>query len=193
MLWIRINFFQPAGSNGVRNLAWLAIAMLASLPLTGCKSDEAKAKEEPAATMSKEEKIRALYEMEADKKRQAVENAAKERQADQPPPVSDFNDFLARLRAAIASRDAFALAPLMTNDFGYNMNPVMQGPGVFQFWDQNNTWVELEYVLNEDWVPSGNYMVAPPQFADPQAQYRGFRGGARLINGGWRFAYFIDG
>ena len=33
-------------------------------------------------------------------------------------------------------------------------------------------------------------MVAPPQFATDQ-QYNGWRAGIRLVNGSWKFAYFV--
>jgi hypothetical protein len=36
-------------------------------------------------------------------------------------------------------------------------------------------------------------MVAPPQFADPSAEYTGYRAGIRRVNGSWKFAYFVNG
>ncbi len=36
-------------------------------------------------------------------------------------------------------------------------------------------------------------MVAPPQFADPAADYNGYRAGIRRVNGSWKFAYFVNG
>jgi hypothetical protein len=61
---------------------------------------------------------------------------------------------------------------------------------VFDYWERNNLWPELKLVLNEKFVPSGNYMVAPPEVTyDPD--YKGYRAGLQLVNGSWRFAFFV--
>jgi hypothetical protein len=105
----------------------------------------------------------------------------------------DFQAFLGRLRLAVQAHDVNAVAAMMTVDFGYRLTPVGSGPGVFQYWDENNIWPELTAVLAEKFVPKGDYMVAPPQFADPTAQYDGYRAGIRRVNGSWKFAYFVNG
>ncbi len=48
----------------------------------------------------------------------------------------------------------------------------------------------LQLVLGERWVPKGNFMVSPPEFAtDPN--YHGYRAGIANVNGSWKFAYFV--
>ena len=115
---------------------------------------------------------------------------------DQAPHIPDqngdvtFQAFLGRLRAAAGARDMQTIASMMTPDFGYHINPDMQGDGVFQYWDQNNVWPELRAVLQQKFVPAGNFMVAPPAFVnDPQ--YHGYRAGIAMVNGSWKFAYFV--
>ncbi len=105
----------------------------------------------------------------------------------------DFQAFIGRLRQAVKAHDVNVVASMMTSDFGYRLNPVGSGDGVFQYWDQNNLWPELDAVLAENFVPKESYMVAPPQFADPAAQYEGYRAGVRRVNGSWKFAYFVNG
>lgn len=105
----------------------------------------------------------------------------------------DFQAFLGRLRKAVHAHDVNAVAAMMTEDFGYRLVPEGSGPGVFQYWDENNLWVELDAVLAERFVPKDTYMVAPPQFADTASAYDGYRAGIRRINGSWKFAYFVNG
>ncbi len=118
--------------------------------------------------------------------------------ANQPPSVDesdsmDFQAFVGRLRKAVEAHDVNAVATMMTPDFGYRLEPVGSGPGVFQYWDENNLWVELKGILAERFVPNGAYMVAPPQFVDAAADYTGYRAGIRRVNGSWKFAYFVNG
>ncbi len=102
-----------------------------------------------------------------------------------------FQAFRNRLRKAVAKRDVATLAPMMAGDFGYSWESGGQGPGVFDYWTHNNLWPELDLVLREKFVPSGNYMVAPPEVTfDPD--YKGYRAGLQLVNGAWRFAYFVS-
>ena len=70
---------------------------------------------------------------------------------------------------------------------------IAQGAGVFQYWDENGLWVELDGILSERFVQKEDYMVAPPQFADPAADYTGYRAGIRRENGSWKFVYFVNG
>src|SRR3989442_12594497 len=84
--------------------------------------------------------------------------------ADQSGDVS-FQGFIGRLRKAAAARDMQALAAMMTPDFGYRLEPPGEGEGVFQYWDENGLWKELQLVLADKFVPKGDYMVSPPQFA----------------------------
>jgi hypothetical protein len=105
----------------------------------------------------------------------------------------DFQAFVGRLRKAVAKRDTETLKSMMTDDFGYKLEPPMSGPGVFQYWEQENLWPELDGILSERFVKKGNYMVAPPQFADPSLNYDGYRIGITRVRGSWKFAYFVNG
>jgi len=105
----------------------------------------------------------------------------------------DFQAFVGRLKKAVTNRDIATLKSMMTDDFGYKLEPPMAGPGVFQYWDQENLWPELDGVLSERFVKKGNYMVAPPQFADPSLNYDGYRIGITRVKGSWKFAYFVNG
>ena len=102
----------------------------------------------------------------------------------------NFQGFLGRLRKAVAAHDLQTVAPMMTTTFGYRLDPVGEGDGVFQYWDDNLLWPQVQAVLSEHFVPSGNFMVAPPEFAkDPN--FHGYRAGITSVNGVWKFAYFV--
>jgi hypothetical protein len=105
----------------------------------------------------------------------------------------DFQAFLGRLRKAVAKRDVETLKSMMTDDFGYKLEPPMSGPGVFQYWEQENLWPELDGILSERFVKKGAFMVSPPQFADPSLNYDGYRIGIARVRGSWKFAYFVHG
>ena len=105
----------------------------------------------------------------------------------------DFQAFVGRLRKAVANRDVETIKSMMTNDFGYKLEPAMSGPGAFQYWDQENLWPELDGILSEKFVKKGAFMVAPPQFADPSLNYDGYRVGITRVRGSWKFAYFVNG
>jgi hypothetical protein len=121
------------------------------------------------------------------------------------PEDVDFQAFVGRLRKAVANRDREMLKSMMTETFGYKLEPKMQGiepnetgPGVFQYWEQEDLWPELDGILSEKFVkkktPGGpEFMVAPPQFADPSLNYDGYRAGITRIKGSWKFAYFVNG
>jgi len=105
----------------------------------------------------------------------------------------DFQAFIGRLRKAVASRDTETIKSMMTEDFGYKLEPPLSGPGVFQYWEQENLWPELDGILSERFVKKGNFMVAPPQFADASLNYDGYRIGITRVKGSWKFAYFVNG
>jgi hypothetical protein len=105
----------------------------------------------------------------------------------------DFQAFVGRLRKAVATRDLATLKSMMTDDFGYKLEPPMAGPGVFQYWEQENLWPELDGILAEKFVKKGNFLVAPPQFADSSLNYDGYRAGITRVKGSWKFAYFVNG
>jgi uncharacterized protein YceK len=105
----------------------------------------------------------------------------------------DFQAFVGRLRKAVASHDVNVLAQMMTSDFGYSLKPEKSGEGVFKYWDDQNLWPEIDGILSEKFIKKGEYMVAPPQFANEALNYDGYRAGIRRINGSWKFTYFVNG
>ncbi len=112
---------------------------------------------------------------------------------------TNFIAFLSRLRMAVAKRDMQTIASMMTPDFGYRLEPPGEGDGVFAYWDKNNVWPELNLVLREKFVADGVFMTSPPEFvkskisSGPNAKpYTGYRAGITLVEGGWRFAYFVN-
>ena len=105
----------------------------------------------------------------------------------------DFQAFVGRLRKAVANHDIAILKSMMTDDFGYKLEPAMSGQGVFQYWDDQGLWPELDGILSEKFVKKGGFMVAPPQFADASLNYDGYRVGIIRVRGSWKFAYFVNG
>jgi len=109
----------------------------------------------------------------------------------------DFKAFVGRLRKAVQAHDMNALASMMTPNFAYVLGATpaedRTGEGVFQYWDENGLWIELSGILSEGFVVKENYMVAPPQFADPASDYTGYRAGIQRVRGSWKFAYFVNG
>ena len=124
------------------------------------------------------------------KKKDADKDKAKEAAMDDMSNDPDFQAFLGRLRKAVAAHDAQTVAGMMTPNFGYRLDPVGEGDGVFQYWDEELLWPQLQSVLGGHFVPKGNFMVAPPEFAtDPN--FHGFRAGITSVDGVWKFAYFV--
>lgn len=121
----------------------------------------------------------------AEKKKDTAASAV----PDMPDRSGDvsFQSFVGRLRTAVAKRDAVVLASMMTPNFGYDLEKNLSGPGVFQYWDENGLWEELNLVVNEKWVPFENYMVAP----NPGTA--GFHAGVTQVGGSWKFIYFVKG
>ena len=133
-----------------------------------------------------------FFSKSAKDKKAALKKRAKAELRDESSDV-DFQAFIGRLRKAVASHDMNALSGMMTSNFGYRLNPEKSGDGVFQHWDEENLWPELEGILSEKFVKKGDYMVAPPQFADESLNYDGYRAGIRRVNGSWKFVYFVNG
>jgi hypothetical protein len=131
----------------------------------------------------------------AQKKEKARKEALKKKaKADlREPQDVDFQAFVGRLRKAVAKRDVETLKSMMTDDFGYKLEPPMSGAGVFQYWEQENLWPELDGILSERFVKKGAFMVSPQQFADPSLNYDGYRAGITRVRGSWKFAYFVNG
>ena len=155
----------------MRTLASLLLVF--AIALTGCKSAAKRKKDQETAAQKK-----------------------KDLEATANPDV-DFQAFLGRLRKAVAVRDMNTIAAMMTADFAYVMgdgpDQDRKGEGVFQFWDENGLWPELEGILSEKFVSKDDFMVAPPQFANPAVNYEGYRAGIRRVGGSWKFAYFVYG
>jgi len=130
-------------------------------------------------------------------------NSKKPAKTSKPPSLGeasadvDFQAFVSRLRKAVKAHDLNMLASMMTPDFAYVLGATpaedRQGAGVFKYWDDNGLWPELEGVISERFVPKENYMVAPPQFADPSAEYQGYRAGIQRVSGSLKFVYFVTG
>ena len=153
-----------------------SVLLLFAIALTGCKTPAEKEKEKKAA-LTKKAKAKA-HEENTD---------------------VDFQAFIDRLRKAVVAHDVETLKTMMTSDFGYKLpdlqglEPTEKGPGVFQYWDEQGLWPELQGILLEKFVKYKGYMVAPPQFAEESLNYDGYRAGIRRVNGSWKFAYFVNG
>ena len=153
-----------------RSFACLALAFL----LAGCTT-EADKKKKQEAEKKKTEKATAQKK-----------NENLQKQIDDPA----FTGFLGRLRAAVAGKDLPAISAMMTADFGYRWDTAPVGDNVFTYWDLNDSWPVLSKLLRERFVANDGYMVAPASVAtDPN--YHGFRAGMRMVNGSWKFAYFV--
>jgi hypothetical protein len=148
----------------------LTALLLSAFVFTGCQTPEQKKQKLKEAALKK--KAKANLRESAD---------------------VDFQAFVSRLRKAVANRDTATIKSMMTDDFGYKLEPAMAGPGVFEYWNQENLWLELDGILSEKFVKKGNFMVAPPQFADPSLNYDGYRAGITRVRGSWKFAYFVNG
>ncbi len=102
-----------------------------------------------------------------------------------------FQSFVGRLRVAVDRKDRQMLASMMAPDFGYRWDSPPAGEDPFSYWDRANSWGELSHLMRAQWVPYDGYMVVPPQFAADPGNYGGYRAGVRMVNGSWRFAYFV--
>lgn len=102
-----------------------------------------------------------------------------------------FQAFNGRLRKAVELHDRTMLASMMSSDFGYRWDSGPAGETPFAYWDQNKLWGELSALLRERWTPHDAFMVVPSQFAQNE-NYPGYRAGLTMVNGSWRFAYFVS-
>lgn len=102
-----------------------------------------------------------------------------------------FLAFVGRLRTAVEKKDIPMIASLMTADFGYTWDesaaPTAQ---IFSYWDENHLWPVLAGLLEKKFTPQDLYMVSPPELAT-DSKYNGPRCGMRVVNGSWKFAYFL--
>jgi hypothetical protein len=129
---------------------------------------------------------------EREKQKKKEEETKKKERAEKLVEDPAFTAFLGRLRTAAAKKDKETLTSMMTRDFGYRWDEPPVGDNVFTYWDLNESWPILNKILREQFVPHGNYMVAPSAVAN-DATYSGFRAGIRLVSGSWKFAYFVPG
>lgn len=148
-----------------------SILLVFALVLSACQTPKAKKEKEKKAAATQKEKAKPIEESRD----------------------VDFQAFVGRLRKAAAAHDVHALASMMTTDFGYRLEPEASGEGVFKYWDDQGLWPELQGILSEKFAKKGEYMVAPPQFANPALNYDGYRAGIRRVNGSWKFVYFVNG
>jgi hypothetical protein len=152
--------------------SFATLLLVFALAFSGCGTFSKRHKKEKAATKKEEQK------------------------QDQNNEV-DFQAFVGRLRKAVKEHDMTTIASMMVPDFAYYLGATpaedKKGEGVFKYWDDNGLWVELDGILTEQFVPKGDFMVAPPQFADPSLHYDGYRAGIRRVNGSWKFIYFVNG
>jgi hypothetical protein len=154
-----------------------AVALLLSAP--GCKSlfpDKDNLKDRLSHTGEK-----------------VPEMGPKEKDPKPSEPGASLEEFLATLRGAVAERNMSVIASLMTANFGYQLEPPLEGEGVFRYWDERGLWEELALVVNEPFEPIGGFHVAPPAFVHASGGYTGYRAGVRKINGRWKFVYFVNG
>ncbi len=103
---------------------------------------------------------------------------------------ASFQAFLGRLRKAVEARDRIALTSMMAPDFGYRWDNGPEGETPFSYWDSKRLWPRLNNLMQEKWTAHEAFMVAPPQFAESDS-YPGYRAGLAMVNGSWRFAYFV--
>ncbi len=124
-----------------------------------------------------------------DKKSKKAKGKEQPQIKDQSSDAS-FQAFLGRLSKAVELRDKMMLASMMAPDFGYRWDNGPEGETPFAYWDRNKLWGELSALLRERWTPHDAFMVVPPQFAQSDS-YPGYRAGLTMVNGSWRFAYFV--
>ena len=136
----------------------------------------------------------ALSGCAAEKEKQKKKDAAEKKQEQSQKVAEDpaFLAFLGRLRIAVANKDQATITSMMTADFGYRWDTAPVGDNVFTYWDLNESWPVLTKLLREKFAAHDGYMVAPATVATDPA-FHGFRAGMRMLNGSWKFAYFVPG
>ena len=139
----------------------LTVALFAGCPAADKKSTKAKAKKQDSLSASRN-----------------------------PAADVSFQSFVGLLRTAAAKRDMETLAAMMVPDFGYRWDAAPEGETPFQYWDENKRWPELNALLSAQWTEHEDYMVVPPQFATDE-HFDGQRAGISMVNGAWRFVYFV--
>ena len=134
------------------------------------------------------------------------ETAAEKKKEPEKPALPEmgndvaFQSFVGRLRTAVERRDRITLGSMMTPYFGWSFeqpenarwDQMPPGQTPFDYWDKHQLWGELASLLSQKFVSHEGYMVSPAEFA-AASQYAGYRCGLSMVNGSWRFAYFVGG
>lgn len=101
-----------------------------------------------------------------------------------------FQAFVGRLKLAVAARDRDTLAEMMTRDFGYRWDAAPEDETPFSYWDSQKLWPRLREVVSQRWSEHDGYMIVPPPGAE-ESTTGGFRAGIAMVDGSWRFSYFV--
>lgn len=101
-----------------------------------------------------------------------------------------FQAFVGRLKLAVEARDRDTLADMMTRDFGYRWDAAPEDETPFSYWDAQKLWPQLRAVVSQRWSEHDGYMVVPPP-AGEEASSGSYRAGIAMVDGAWRFAYFV--
>ena len=101
-----------------------------------------------------------------------------------------FQAFVGRLRLAVAARDRDTLADMMTRDFGYRWDAAPDDETPFSYWDSQKLWPQLRAVVSQQWTEHDGYMVVPPP-DEEESSSGGYRAGIAMLDGSWRFSYFV--
>lgn len=105
--------------------------------------------------------------------------------------AADPEQFLEKLRDGVRRKDYGLLASLMTPTFGYQLNPPLEGEGVFEYWDEHNMWPEIDRIVHLPFSDLQGYHVSPPEFVQDPQGYVGVRTGIVQVGEGWRWAYLV--
>ena len=109
---------------------------------------------------------------------------AKAHGPDASSPAGDvaFQAFVGRLKIAAAARDRDTLADMMTRDFGYRWDAALEDETPFSYWDAQKLWPRLRDAVSQRWAEHDGFMVAA------SGEHRA---GVAMIDGAWRFVYFV--
>ena len=149
--------------------------LLLAVALTGCKSPAKKPKDKKEAAQAK-------------KDAQTTEDSAD----------VDFQAFVGRLRQAVEARDMNTIAAhddarILPTPWAARRRRIKRATAFFSIGTRRGCGRSWPGILSEKFVKKEDFMVAPPQFADPAVAYDGYRAGIRRVSGSWKFVYFVNG
>ena len=105
----------------------------------------------------------------------------------------DFQAFVGRLRKAVATRDMETLKSMMTDDFGYKLEPPMSGSGRFPVLGAGKSLAgagrHLVREIREERRRSWSRRRSSPTLTELRRLSRRDYSG----RGSWKFAYFVNG